>query len=112
MSIYTNSERRAVYYKVGRHDAHRLKFVKAPFDLILIEGDWCIETQSVGASPIDTMATYTGPNASLLDDEFDTEGFLMGREEGWHSLDFIVLEMYEMGTLTDNWQGVHQFGFI
>ena len=112
MTIYSDSERRACFYKVGRQDAHRGKFVKAPFDLLLIDGDWCIEAQSIGASPIDTMATYTGPNALLGDDEFDTEAFLMGREEAWHSLDIIVLEIHDMGTLTDNWQGVHQFGFI
>jgi len=112
MSIYTDSERRACYYNIGRYDAHRGKFVKAPFDRILINGEWYTEAQSVGAAPIDTMSTYTGPNALLLDDEFDTEGFLMGREEGWHSLDLVILDMHEMGTLTDNWQGCFQMGFI
>lgn len=113
MSIFTNSERQQVFYDYGTFDASRKKYVKAPFDLMLIGNDWCIVTasgESNGAAP---MAAYASPNTLVGDAEYDTEAFIMGREEGWHSLAPVIVEPHQMGNGAENgWRGCHQFGWI
>ena len=105
MSIYSDSERRPIYYNIGPINAHRNKYVKAPFDMIKIAGEWALETISIGGTD---MSTYIGSNAIVSDDDHSTEEFVMGREEGWLS-DVIVIEQHEMGDLRDTWMGVNRF---
>lgn len=113
MSIFTNSERRQVFYDYGSFDASRKRYVKAPFDLILIGNDWCIITASGESSGTENMAAYSGKNVMVGTTEEDTEAFVMGREEGWHSLNSIVVEPHELGSGAENgWKGCHRFGWI
>jgi len=113
MSIFSNSERRQVFFNYGRHDAARGRYVKAPFDLILIGNDWCLITNSGEGQGTENMAAYTGKNALVGADEYDTEAYVMGREEGWHSLTSIVVEPHELGSGAENgWKGCHRFGWI
>jgi hypothetical protein len=79
----------------------------------LIRNDWCVITLSGESNGHEPMAAYASKNTVVGDGEYDTEAFVMGREEGWHSLAFEIVEPYQMGSGAENgWRGCHRFGWI
>lgn len=100
MSIFTNSERRPVYFQVGSF-VDRSKLVKAPFDHIRINDDWYITTDGYG--------DLTNP---VVNSSAEQESYYMIREDGWLSDEQIVVAPHELGGDTNNWLGVFQLSFV
>lgn len=86
-----------VYVRTG-------KFVKAPFDVVQLGGQWGIEPNYV--SPV--MAR--DDNSITVDLTYGDDDWYQTAEQGYHSLNFRVTELHKLGDAGEGWDSVHLFG--
>lgn len=105
---YTNSKVNHVYFDAGtfQGDATTKRFLKAPFDQVLINGALYLQPSS---------SEYT-PNAVAQTVNADAELARLSRQPGGMYLDLnpVIVSEHEMGCKDDanSWKGVHRFGWV
>ena len=112
MADFLNAKKQAVYYKIGTHknDGNRPRLIKAPFDLIDLNGERYVGTVGMGGNLDRDLG-------NILDGfmDGDREDVWQHRfsDDGWVD-NFIVMEPQELGSNNEdnNWKSVHSFGLL
>ncbi|MDD5189451.1 MAG: hypothetical protein PHE50_00230 [Dehalococcoidales bacterium] len=106
-SLIDNAEITEVYYKVGKFsNDNRDKFVKAPFDMVRMNG-------AFGVQPLAVGGTATDLNTMISADPTTDEYNLGRRDFGYVNLTPYVTGEQEWGDFTrDDIRGVHKFSII
>lgn len=98
-----------VYHPVGTRSDGEPVFKRASFDLLR----WA----STANGPVATyISTIGGPSITAGDindfSDASRDAWDVGQEFGYYSLGVEIIEQHMMGTMSDNWMGVHRFGYI
>jgi len=101
---YSRSKKQHVYFPMGKFDGSKNpRFLRAPFDLVKINGTLYVEPVSILAS---TEAIAQLSNA-------DTEVQRLGLSQWFLDIEPIVLGEHEMGDFSkDNWMSFQRFGYV
>jgi len=102
--LFTNSYVRPVYFEAGESNGKKL-FRRAPFDVVLINGQLFIQpTSAVGVT--DHSLTALGNDSN--------EDKTLWRQDmgGYETLEPIVVNECQMGDGNDNWIGLHSIANI
>jgi hypothetical protein len=96
--IFSNSITQPVYYKAGQQGGRDV-FLRAPFDVVKINGALHVQPRSIGL-PDQAFAMLNSGN---------TADQAMWRSDmaGFEILHPIVLDENQMGDGTDNWMGLN-----
>lgn len=96
-----------VYYPFGSfHNDQRKKFLKAPFDIVKLNGEEYVQPLAVGGNAAELQGAF---NSSTV----DTEQYMGRRDFGFSNLTPLVVQENEMGAWqSDGWKGVHFFDLI
>jgi len=91
-----------VYYERGTlKNDQKKKYVRAPFDVVVINGNMHFEPTGPGGN--ESQAIGLLANADL-------EVLAMWRQDlGYETLEPIVLQEHEMGDGSDSWKGMNAF---
>ena len=102
---YSYSKIKPVYYPVGKFtNDQRPRFLKAPFDVVVINGVSFIQPLSIGSGP-GAVASQSGNG--------DAEQARLVRQLFYTDCgDPVYLEEHEMGDGTSSWKGLHKFGLV
>lgn len=95
-----------VYYSFGTFkNDNRLKFVKAPFDILSMGGEQYVQPLALGGSAAELNGLFNSNTIAA-------EQYMGRRDFGFVNLNPIVVGEHEMGTGQDNWKGLHFFDLI
>ena len=103
--IYTNSSIGRVFFQVGRNpnSVHEMRAVKAPFDLVKINGKTYLQ-------PCSFIMSSSAMVSQGVDN--DAETAFMLRQEFYDNTEPVVIRANQMGDLSDNWMGMNRFAWI
>lgn len=104
-TVWTTGRLTPVYHPVGKRADGELMLKRANFDLM----QWA----AVPGGKVSTyITTLVGGGVASADVEDENQGEQLGRIFGYYNLNAVIIEPYEMGGMTDNWMGVHSFGYM
>jgi len=106
-TLLDRAEKTQVYYRFGKfHNDQRQKFVKAPFDVVKIDGTEYLMPKPVAGSAAELDTVISGDTS--------TAEYFLGREDfGFVNMNPVIVDENEMGDVSgDTFKAVHRFGFI
>lgn len=106
-TLLDRAEKTEVYYNFGKfYNDQRGRFVKAPFDLVKIDGIQYVMPKSVAGTAAELDTVIAGDTS--------TPEYFLGRDDfGFSNLTPMVMNENEMGDYSsDTFKAVHRFGFI
>lgn len=111
-TIFTRGRINEIFFSIGRFDTEKVrKFVHAPVDLLLLDGEMYLRTRSIletGCS-LPALTAQVG-QAATVDEEF-----FSARDTWPLELQPLTMGEHELGNWAErgtDWTGVHKFGFI
>lgn len=113
--VFFSGKLEKVYFYLGtfEQERSRRRFVKAPFDRLMLNGEAFVMPVSSFALGGPGNGGNGGLSGLLAVDEGNEFEFDLGQAFFFDTLENLVLERHEMGDWKgnkDNWLQVHQFG--
>lgn len=105
-TLLEQGELTEVYYSFGTFaNDQRAKFLKAPFDILSLNGEQYVQPLAVGGNDAELKGLFGSGTIAA-------EQYLGRRDFGFSNLTPIVVGEHEMGTGQDSWKGLHFFDLI
>ena len=101
-TLFENVVIRPVYYERGTlKNDQKKKYVRAPFDMVVINGEPHFRPTSPGGQETEALGLLASNDLEVL---------AMWRNDlGYETLEPIVLQEHEMGDGSDSWKGMNAF---
>ena len=101
-TLFDNVTVHPVYYERGLlKNNQKKKYVRAPFDMVVINGEPHFRPTSPGGRETEALGLLSSGDLEVL---------AMWRNDiGYETLEPIVLQEHEMGDGSDSWKGVNAF---
>ena len=110
-TIFTTGQVNEVFFRIGKFDTGKGKFIHAPFDLLTLSGVLYLNTRAFGqaAGSLPALTAEVGQSVTV------DEEFMSSRDIFPTELNPVVLGEHEMGDFAgrgQDWVGMHKLGFI